>query len=87
MTPFQRGPLSQTVVIRFFRDVTQGEKPVVSERRLIFAQFHFFAAIVEFFPGLFGLGERVFRLLFVVNVDFSETLAGADESENTSRSF
>ena len=45
----------------------------------IFAQPHFADAVVEFFSRLLGLDERVFGLLFVVDVDFGEALPGADE--------
>ena len=31
------------------------------------------------FAGLLGFGERVFGLLFVVDVDFGKALTGADE--------
>ncbi len=49
---------------------------VVDERGLVFAQLHFRNAVVEFFAGFLSFGELVFGLLFVVDVDFSETLAG-----------
>lgn len=55
-------------------------KLVVDELSFVFAQLHFDDAVVELLAYSFDFGERVFGLLFVLDVNFGHTLAGFDES-------
>lgn len=74
--PFEGGAVAKTVIVGFRRDAGEREELVVDERGFVFAQLHFDDAVVEFFALLFCPREFVFGLLFVVDVDFGETLTG-----------
>ena len=77
--PLQRGAVAEAVFVCLWRDAGEGEELVVDERSLVLAQAHLGDAVVEFFSRFFGFGELVFGLLFVVDVDFGQALADADE--------
>jgi hypothetical protein len=60
-------------------DLGEGQETVVGALSFVFAQFHFFDTVVEFFSFFLGFDQRVFGLLFVVNMNFGEPLAGFHE--------
>lgn len=77
--PFEGGAVAEAVLVGFFWNSRQRKKAVVDERSFVFAQFHFLNVVVEFFSGFFSFRERVFGLVFVVDVNFGEALAGSYE--------
>ena len=73
--PFESGGIAKAVFVGLGRDSGEREELVVDERSLVFAQLHFGDAIVELFFGLLRFLKRIFRLLFVVDVNFGQPLA------------
>jgi len=60
------------------RSAGRGEEVVVNERSFVFAEAHLLYAPVQL--SLFDAFQRIFRLLFVVDVEVGETAASVDES-------
>jgi hypothetical protein len=77
--PFEGGAVAETVVESFFRDAGECEEFVVDECGFVLTQFHFLDAIIESFAFLLFFLEWIFRLPFVIDVDFGEALAGFGE--------
>ena len=77
--PVQGGAVAQFVLVYLGRDAAEGEELVVFEFGFVFAQAHLFYAVVEWFVRVFDVGERVFRLFFVVDVNVGQPLACLDE--------
>lgn len=73
------GAVTELVVVNGRGNAAEGEEVVVFEFRFVFAQAHLFDAEVEGEVGVFVVGERVLGLLFVVDVDVGEALAGLNE--------
>jgi len=75
--PFEGRAIAEAVFVSVGRDAREREELVVDERGFVLAQAHFGDAVVEFFSGLFGFGQRVFGLLLVMYMDFGEALTKA----------
>jgi len=76
--PFEGGTVAEAVVEGGGGDAAQGEEVVVAEFGLVFrVQAHLLDAEGDFGFGVFDLVERVFGLLFVVDVEFHEARARA----------
>jgi hypothetical protein len=56
--PFEGGAIAKTVLVSLRRDIGQGKKLIVGECCFVFAQAHFFDAVVELFAFLLFLDQR-----------------------------
>ena len=76
--PFQRRAVAEAIVVRLCWNALQRQEFVVDERGLVLAEAHLFDAPVQlpFFDAL----QRVFGLLFVVDVKVGESASGLGES-------
>ena len=77
--PFDGGAVAEAVVVGGGGDAAQGEEVVVAEFGFVFGELHTLDSEGDFGLGVFDLFEGVFGLLFVVDVEFHEALAGGGE--------
>ena len=83
--PFEGGAVAEAVVEGGGWDAAQGEEVVVAEFGFVFREPHALDAEGDFGFGVFDLFEEVFGLLFVVDVEFHEALAGGGEGVEVRR--
>lgn len=67
--PFEGGAIAEAVFVGFRRNGFKGEPVVVEECGLVLGEAHFSEAPADLLAGFFDAFERVFGLLFVVDVE------------------
>ncbi len=83
--PVQGGAVTEFVVEYLGRDAVQGKEVVVLQAGFVFAEAHFFHAIVQRFVRVFDVLQGVFGLGFVVDVDVGQAFTGVHEGPEVLR--
>ena len=75
--PLQRRTIAEAVFVGFGRNAFQSEKVVIGERGLVLAEAHLLDAPVQL--AFLDTFQRIFGLLFVVDVQVGEATGRLDE--------